>query len=421
MTGPELICEKEKCLKEYEEFKKRGLSLDMSRGKPSHEQLKYVLPLLDTLCSNSNTYSRDGFDCLNYGCGDGLPECKELFAELLSIPAEKIYIGCNSSLTLMYDYLMQCYAMGVLPSKKPWILQGKVKFLCPSPGYDRHFKIAEYLGFDLITVAMTATGPDMDEVEKYALDESVKGIFCIPKYSNPTGVTYSDETLFRLARMKAADDFRIIWDNAYCVHDLFGSSERVGDILSECEKAGNPDRAVLFASSSKITFPGSGVALLAANENNLKYIKARCAIQTIGTDKANQLRHVRFLKDAENVKLHMRKFSELIRPKFETVLSAFERELEPLKIASWSKPKGGYFISLDVEKGCAKRVFELCKEGGVKLTGCGATYPYGIDPEDKNIRIAPTFPSLEELRAATELLIISVKLASLEKLIAEKV
>ena len=420
MSKAELLAEQEKCLRAYNQFKARKLSLDMSRGKPSYGQLEEAAGLLDVVNSKTSTKSRDGIDCLNYGCADGLSECKEWFSDILSIPSEKIFIGGNSSLTLMYDYLMQCYAKGSLKGEKPWILQGNVKFLCPAPGYDSHFGITEYLGIEMVTVPMTETGPDMDVVERLAKDPLVKGMFCVPKYSNPTGITYSDETVRRLAAMETASDFRIIWDNAYCIHDLFGREDKLLDILEECEKAGNPNRAVLFASTSKVSFPGAGIAILAANKENLAYIKERCAIQSIGSDKINQLRHVRYFKDAKHVKNHMRILSDIISPRFETVINSFEKDLAPYGIAKWSNPNGGYFISLDVMEGCAKRVYNLCLEGGVKLTKCGATYPYGKDPKDENIRIAPTYPTIEELTNATELLILSVKIASIEKLLKTK-
>lgn len=417
MTRAELLQEKEKCTHEYNLFKAKNLSLDMSRGKPSEGQIQETLGILDTLNSKTPYKTPSNVNTLNYGCPDGIPECKELFAEILEVPAEKIFVGGNSSLALMFDYMMQCYAMGASETSEPWIMQGEVKFLCPAPGYDRHFGIAEYLGIKMIPVKMTETGPDMDQVEALVRDPLVKGMFCVPKYSNPTGITYSDETVKRLAVMETAEDFRIIWDNAYCIHGLFGREDKLLDILDECEKAGNPNRAVEFASTSKISFSGAGVAVLAANAENLAYIKKRCARQTIGYDKANQYRHVLYYKNLEGVKRHMSLLSDIISPRFEVVLNAFNKELLNLGIAEWSNPNGGYFISLNVMPGTATRVYELCKEGGVKLTNVGATFPYGNDPEDSNIRIAPSFPSVEELSDATELLIISTKLAALEKLL----
>lgn len=415
MNKAELLAEQEQILREYHIFKARGLNLDMSRGKPSEGQIQAALGILDLLNSKSSYKTESNINTLNYGCPDGLPECKALFADILGVDASKIFVGGNSSLNLMFDYILQCYALGASETSKPWSLQGEIKFLCPCPGYDRHFGIAEYLGIKMIPVNMTETGPDMDQVEELVRDYSVKGMFCVPKYSNPTGITYSDETVKRLAAMETADDFRIIWDNAYCIHDLFGKEDTLLDMLSECEKAGNPNRAVEFASTSKISFSGAGVAALAANAENLAYIKKRYAKQTIGHDKANQLRHVLYYKDINGVKAHMKALSDIISPRFEVVLSAFENELGSLGIARWSKPNGGYFISLDVLEGCATRVYNLCKEAGVKLTNVGATFPYGKDPLDTNIRIAPTFPSIEELSTATELLVICIKLAALEK------
>ena len=417
MSKSELVAEQEKCQHLYNQFKARGLNLDMSRGKPSEGQIEEAIQIIDIVNSKTGYISRDGINTLNYGCPDGLPECKELFSQILGVPAKKIFVGGNSSLSLMFDYIVQCYVKGASNHSEPWVKQGNVKFLCPVPGYDRHFKIAEYLGIEMINVPMTDEGPDMDVVETLVKDHSVKGMFCVPKYSNPTGVTYSDETVRRLAKMETADDFRIIWDNAYCVHDLYKEGDTLLEMLSECEKAGNPDRAVLFASTSKISFSGAGVAVVAANEDNFDLIKKRCAIQTIGHDKINQLRHVRYFKDMNGVKRHMEILSKIISPRFEVVLDALERELAPCGIAEWSKPRGGYFINLDVMNGCAQRVYDLCKLGGVKLTNCGDTFPYGNDPDDTNIRIAPTFPTIEELTDATELLILSVKLAALEKLL----
>ena len=417
MTKQQLLDEQEELWHLYHQFKARGLNLDMSRGKPSGGQIEEALGLLEAIDVKDGYKSRDGINCLNYGCPDGLPECKEWLGDVLGVPAEKLYIGGNSSLALMYDYLMQCYAKGASEKSEPWMLQGEIKFICPVPGYDRHFGICEYLGIKMIPVPMSSEGPDMDMIEDLVKDESVKGMVCVPKYSNPTGITYSDEVVRRLAKMETADDFRIIWDNAYCVHDLFGKEDKLLDILSECEKAGNPSRAVMFASTSKISFSGAGVACLAANAENLAYIKKRCLVQTIGHDKFNQLRHVRYFKDAQGVRRHMSMLSDIISPRFEAVLSAFDKDLKPRGIARYNKPNGGYFISLDVMDGCAKRVYELCKDGGVTLTPCGATYPYGNDPRDENIRIAPTFPSIEELTDATELLVICVRLASVEKLL----
>lgn len=418
MSKAELASEYEKQCGLYNEFKSKNLSLDMSRGKPSDEQIKEALGLLDVFNSSSSYKTESGINTLNYGCPDGLPECKQLFSEILGVPTEKLFIGGNSSLNMMFDYILQCYSLGASKDSMPWMTQGEVKFICPVPGYDRHFGIAEYIGIKMIPVKINADGPDMDEVEKLCNDPSVKGMFCVPKYSNPTGVTYSDEVVKRLAKMDTAPDFRIIWDNAYCIHDLKDETDPLLDILSECEKAGNPSRAVEFCSTSKISFSGAGVAALAANAENLAYIKSRYNFQTIGFDKTNQLRHLLYFKNIDGVNAHMRNLAKIIKPRFDAVLSKFDSELKQFGIATWSNPNGGYFINLDVMPGTATRVFNLCKEGGVKLTNVGATYPYGNDPEDTNIRIAPTFPSVEDLELATDLLIISIKMAALEKLIS---
>ncbi len=417
MSKQELENEYAQLKGDYEAFKARNLSLDMSRGKPSEDQIKIALKMLDSMNSETNYYSATGINTLNYGCPDGLPECKQLFADILGVSADKIFVGGNSSLNMMFDYILQCYALGASETSKPWSLQGEVKFLCPVPGYDRHFGIAEYLGIKMIPVPMTDNGPDMDVVEELVADPTVKGMFCVPKYSNPTGVTFSDETVKRLARMKTADDFRIIWDNAYCIHNLDGKSDTLLDLLSECEAAGNPDRAVMFASTSKVSFSGAGVAVLAANEANLKYIKGRYKFQTIGYDKTNQLRHVLYFKNIDGVMAHMDNLAKIITPRFNIVLDKLSASLSGLGIAKWSNPNGGYFINLDVMPGTATRVYNLCNEGGVKLTNVGATFPYGNDPLDTNIRIAPSFPSIEELADATDLLIISIRMAAIEKLL----
>ena len=419
MNKEQLQAEAAICQKQYDDYKALGLSLNMARGKPSLAQEQASADILDTINSKSDLSTKEGIDVLNYGCLTGLQEMKELFGEILGVPAEKIIVGGNASLTLMFDYLMQCYAKGASAHTEPWIKQGDVKFLCPAPGYDRHFGIAEYLGIEMITVPMTAEGPDMDVVEELAKDPMVKGMFCVPKYANPTGITYSDEVVKRIATMEAAEDFRVIWDNAYVIHDLTGKHDDVLDLLSECEKAGNPDRAVLFASTSKISLPGAGVAVLAANKDNYDWILKRLDKQCIGHDKINQLRHVQYFKNIEGVKAHMDKLGALITPKFDAVLAAFDKELAPLGIATWTNPNGGYFISLDVLEGTATRVGQLCKEAGVVLTGVGATFPYKKDPKNTNIRIAPTYPSIEELEKATEVLICATKLAALEKLLAD--
>ena len=416
MTRDELQAEYDRLMARYNKYKAQDLDLNMARGKPSIEQEEASIEMLDILNSRSDLSTEEGMDVLNYGSLTGLQEVKRLFSAILDVPEEKIVVGGNSSLNMMFDYLMQCYAMGAGEGLTPWVLQGGCKFICPSPGYDRHFGIAEYLGLELIAVPMTETGPDMDRVEELAKDPKVKGMFCVPKYANPTGQSYSDETVRRIASMEAAEDFRVIWDNAYVIHDLTGRHDDVLDLLSECEKAGNPDRAVLFASTSKVTFPGAGVAVLAANENHRKWILKRMDRQTIGSDKINQLRHVRYFANGlEDVKAHMDKLAGIITPHFNVVLSSFERKLKPLGICSWTDPNGGYFISLDCMEGTATRVGQLCKECGVTLTTVGATFPYGKDPKDSNIRIAPTYPSLEELAIATDILTIAIRVAALEK------
>ncbi len=418
MTREELQAEKDRLQARYDKYMQQNLDLNMARGKPSVEQEEASIEMLDILNSRSNLKTEEGMDVLNYGSLTGLKEAKHLFAEILDVPEEKIVIGGNSSLNMMFDYLMQCYAMGAGEGLEPWVLQGGCKFLCPSPGYDRHFGIAEYLGLELLPVPMTDDGPDMDLVEELAKDPKVKGMFCVPKYANPTGQSYSDETVKRIATMEAAPDFRVIWDNAYVIHDLTGRHDDVLDLLSECEKVGNPDRAVLFASTSKVTFPGAGVAVLAANEENRKWILKRMDKQTIGSDKINQLRHVRYFPNGlPDVKAHMDTLAGIITPHFNVVLASFERKLRPRDICSWTNPNGGYFISLDCMEGTATRVFNLCKECGVTLTTVGATFPYGKDPKDSNIRIAPTYPSLEDLAIATDVLCLAIRLAALEKLL----
>ncbi len=402
-------------IKQYKEYKERGLSLDLSRGKPNAEQLDVSQALLSYPITTEDCLA-GGVDVRNYGIVDGIPEAKSLFSELLGIPKEYISVGGNSSLQLMYDTLSRAMLFGVLSSERPWSKEEKLKWICVTPGYDRHFKITEIFGFELLSVKMTESGPDMDEVERLVKDPSVKGIWCVPKYSNPTGNTYSDETVRRLASMKcAAPDFRIMWDNAYAVHDLGEHGDELLDIFGEAEKCGNLDRIFYFSSTSKITFPGAGVAIMAASPANLAQIRPYISAQTIGYDKINQLRHVKYMKNAENVHEHMMLLASLIGRKFEITLSTLE-SLRGLGIADWSKPNGGYFISLDVMPGCAKRVFALMKDAGVVLTPVGATFPYGIDPEDKNLRIAPTYPSDEDLRLACEILVLTVKIAALEAL-----
>lgn len=401
----------------YKEYCRRGLSLDLSRGKPNSDQLDISLPLLSESRPREKCFSESGIDCRNYGGLDGIVEMKRLFSEMLGVKMEYIYVGGNSSLQLMYDTLSRAMLFGVLGSERPWCREEGLKWICVAPGYDRHFKITEVMGFELITVPMLKTGPDMDMVEELVKDPKVKGIWCVPKYSNPTGNTYSDETVTRLAKMKcAAPDFRIIWDNAYVVHDLGETTEPLLDIFAEAEKYGNLDRIFYFTSTSKITFPGAGVAMMAASPANLEQIKQYLGVQTIGYDKLNQLRHTTYFKNAADVHKHMMRLAKFIGKKFKITLDALS-DLEGLGIAEWTNPKGGYFVSLDVLPGTAKRVFELMKGAGVTLTNVGATFPYGVDPEDKNLRIAPTYPTDEELALACEILVLAVKIAALEKMV----
>lgn len=396
----------------YDCFKKKGLKLDMSRGKPGADQLDLSMGLFDCNTGVKCYTTLDGTDCRNYGIVDGIPEAKKLFADIMEVDASEVIVGGNSSINMMFDTLAYGMTHGMAESYMPWGKLPKVRFLCPSPGYDRHFAICEFFGMEMITIPMKIDGPDMDMVEELAgRDEYIKGIWCVPKYSNPQGITYSDEIVDRLARMKtAARDFKIMWDNAYIVHHLYDEHDNLKNILSTCKEAGNPDRVLMFISTSKITFPGAGVAAMAASENNIKYFKKRLLKQTIGYDKLNQLRHVLFLKDMDNIHAHMEKHAAILRPKFKTVLDILEKELGGKNIAWWSKPRGGYFISLDTMPGCAKKVVEKAAEAGLVVTPAGATFPYGKDPDDRNIRIAPTFPPLHELEKAIELLCICVQL-----------
>ena len=422
MSKEELLALKESLNKEYAEAKAKGLALDMSRGKPSAKQLDVSLGLLDTINSSSDLKSLDGTDCRNYGVLDGIPEAKKLMADMMGTTPDHVIVYGNASLNIMFDQISRAYTHGIL-GNTPWCKLDKVKFLCPVPGYDRHFAITERFGIEMINIPMSESGPDMGMVEEYvSKDASVKGIWCVPKYSNPQGYTYSEETVKRMAALKpAAEDFRIFWDNAYVIHDLYDDNkDEIADIISECEKAGNPDMVFEFASTSKVSFPGSGIAALATSANNIADIKKQLTIQTIGHDKLNQLRHVRFFKDINGLKEHMRKHAEFIRPKFEAVESVFEEELGGLGIGSWTEPKGGYFISFDAMDGCAKAIVAKCKEAGVKLTGAGATFPYGKDPKDSNIRIAPSFPTPEEMKQAADLFVLCVKLVSVEKLLENK-
>lgn len=422
MSKEELLALKESLNKEYAEAKAKGLALDMSRGKPSAKQLDVSLGLLDTINSSSDLKALDGTDCRNYGVLDGIPEAKKLMADMMGTTPDHVIVYGNASLNIMYDQISRAYTHGIL-GNTPWCKLDKVKFLCPVPGYDRHFAITERFGIEMINIPMSESGPDMGMVEEYvSKDASVKGIWCVPKYSNPQGYTYSEETVKRMAALKpAAEDFRIFWDNAYVIHDLYDDNkDEIADIISECEKAGNPDMVFEFASTSKVSFPGSGIAALATSANNIADIKKQLTIQTIGHDKLNQLRHVRFFKDINGLKEHMRKHAEFMRPKFEAVERVLEEELGGLGIGSWTEPKGGYFISFEAMDGCAKAIVAKCKEAGVKLTGAGATFPYGKDPKDSNIRIAPSFPTPEEMKQAADLFVLCVKLVSVEKLLENK-
>lgn len=411
---------KDQLEKDYEAAKEKGLKLDMSRGKPSVAQLDMGMDIFDVFNSGSVMKSMNGVDVRNYGVVDGLDEAKQMMADIMGVSMKNVVVYGNASLNVMYDAVSSSMTHGVMGST-PWCKLDKVKFLCPAPGYDRHFAITQHFGIEMITVPMTPQGPDMDMVEKLvAEDESIKGIWCVPKYSNPQGYTYSDETVRRFAALKpAAKDFRIFWDNAYAVHHLYEDrQDQLLEILGECEKAGNPDMVYEFCSTSKISFSGAGVAAIATSEGNLEYIKKSLAIQTIGYDKINQLRHARYFKNFEGIREHMRKHAALMRPKFEAVRSTLERELSGLGIGEWTNPNGGYFISFEAMEGCAKAIVAKCKDAGVVLTGAGATFPYGKDPKDSNIRIAPSFPTPEELSMATELFVLCVKLVSIDKLLA---
>ena len=421
MTKEEQQEELVKLKAEYKKFQDMGLSLNMARGKPCKEQLDLSMGLMDALNSDADLSCEDGTDCRNYGVLTGIDEAKVLIGAMMENKPENIIIYGNSSLNVMYDTVSRAYTHGIM-GNTPWCKLDKVKFLCPVPGYDRHFAITEYFGIEMVNVDMTPEGPDMDQVEKLvSTDESIKGIWCVPKYSNPQGYSYSDDTVRRFSRLKpAAKDFRIFWDNAYGIHHLYDDNQDyLIEILEECKKAGNPDMVYKFASTSKITFPGSGIAALATSLNNLDDIKAQLTNQTIGHDKVNQLRHVRFFGDIDGMKAHMRKHADIIRPKFEAVLDALERDLTPCGIGSWTKPKGGYFISFDAPEGCAKDIVARAKKAGVTMTGAGATYPYKKDPHDSNIRIAPTYPSLADLKTAMDIFTLCVRISALKKFLAE--
>ena len=421
LTKEELLTLKAELNAAYEDAKGKGLKLDMSRGKPAVNQLDMTMDFLDVVNSQSAMKAEDGMDVRNYGGLDGIPEAKKLMADILEVKPENVIVCGNASLTIMYDTVSRAMTHGIL-GNTPWCKLEHVKFLCPVPGYDRHFGITEHFGIEMINVPMTPEGPDMDLVEKLVSeDPAIKGIWCVPKYSNPQGYSYSDETVRRFAALTpAAPDFRIFWDNAYAIHHLYedeSKQEKILNILEECEKAGNPDMVYEFASTSKVSFPGSGVAAMATSKANIAFIKKQMGIQTIGYDKINQLRHVKFFKNFDGVKAHMMKHAALLRPKFDAVLSMLDKELKDAEIAAWTKPQGGYFISLDVMEGCAKKVVSMCKDAGMILTGAGATYPYGKDPKDSNIRIAPSYATPEDLVKASKILIVCTKIATIEKML----
>ncbi len=419
MSKEELLQEKESLKAAYKEYQKMDLSLNMARGKPAVEQLDMVMDILDVLDSKSEMVTENGIDVRNYGEMDGIPEAKKLMADMMGTKAENVLVFGNASLTIMYDTVSRSMTHGVCGST-PWCHLDKIKFLCPVPGYDRHFAITEHFGIEMINIPMTEDGPDMDMVEQYVNnDPSVKGIWCVPKYSNPQGYVYSDETVKRFAALKpAAEDFRIFWDNAYGVHHLYEDRQaELLDIISECEKAGNPDIVYEFASTSKVTFAGAGIAAMASSKKNLDFIRKSMTIQTIGYDKINQYRHVKYFKDLDGIKAKMKQHADILRPKFELVDEILTKELEGLGIGTWTKPLGGYFIAFETLEGCATSVVKKAKEAGVVLTGAGAPFPYGTDPRDFVIRIAPSYPTLEELRQAAEVFVLCVKLASVEKLL----
>lgn len=413
----ELNIELERIQAEYKKYQDMDLNLDMSRGKPGSSQLDLSEGMLTVLSTKEDCKAVSGLDCRNYGILDGVPEMKEIFAKVLGVDTSEVMIGGNSSLNMMFDTISTMMTANV-NGGTPWCKLDKIKWLCPVPGYDRHFSITEYFGFEMITVPMTSQGPDMDIIEKLVSeDSSIKGIWCVPKYSNPQGVTYSDETVTRFAKLKpAADDFRIMWDNAYVIHDIAEKGDTLLNLMDECKKYGNEDLPIMFTSTSKITFPGAGVACMATSDKNMKFFKKKYAIQTIGYDKLNMLRHVKFFGNYDGLMEHMQKHRAILEPRFNAVIKKLEENLGGYGIAKWLNPNGGYFISVDVYEGCAKRTVQLCKEAGVVLTGAGATFPYGKDPKDSNIRLAPTLPPVEELELAMDLFCVCAKLAALEKL-----
>lgn len=422
LSREELLTLKGELEKQFEDAKGKGLKLDMSRGKPTPAQLDMAMDMFDVFNSTSDMKAENGMDTRNYGVMDGIPEAKRLMGEIMGVPAENVIVYGNASLTIMYDTVSRAMTHGIM-GNTPWGKLDKIKFLCPVPGYDRHFKITEHFGIEMINIPMSEDGPDMDLVEEYVeKDPSVKGIWCVPKYSNPQGYTYSDETVRRFAALKpAAPDFRIFWDNAYVIHHLYEEKQdQLLEILSECEKAGNPDMVFEFASTSKVSFAGAGISAMASSKANLDDARKTMTIQTISYDKINQLRHVRYFKNLDGVMKHMMKHAAIMRPKFEAVIRVLDQELSGLGIGTWTEPCGGYFISFDSLEGCAKAIVAKCKEAGVVLTGAGATFPYGKDPKDSNIRIAPSFPTPEEMAEATDLFVLCVKLVSVEKLLQDK-
>lgn len=418
MSKADLAARAKELRSEYEKFQQMHLNLNMARGKPAQEQLALSNGLFSALDSDDSMQGVDKMDIRNYGLLTGMTEIKQLFADLLGVDAKRVLVGGGSSLNLMFDYISQCMTHGVCGAK-PWFGQ-PVKFLCPVPGYDRHFGILEYFGIEMLLVEMRENGPDMDVIEKLVQDPCVKGMFCVPKYSNPGGVTFSDETVDRIARLQpAAEDFRIIWDNAYAIHDVSDTPDTLKEIFAACQQYGTEDHIIEVASFAKVTFPGSCISCIAASEKNLAQIEKRLSFQTINFDKVSQMRHLKFFKDADAVRAHMAKHAKILKPKFDVVLQGLQEHLAGKGIACWTKPNGGYFVSLDVLDGCAKRVVALCKDAGMILTGAGATYPYKNDPRDRNIRIAPTFPTAEELKQAIEVLCVCVELACAEKLLEE--
>ena len=420
MSRDELLSFRDEALARYNDFKAQGLSLNMSRGNPCKEQLELSVSMLDVF-NDGDFVSENGIDVRNYGMLDGIPEAKTLFSDMIGVDHDEVIIFGNSSLNAMFWTVQTAFNKGILGCT-PWGKLDKVKFLCPVPGYDRHFKVTEFFGIEMINIPMTASGPDMDLIEKLvAEDDSIKGIWCVPQYSNPDGISYSDETVKRFAALKpAAKDFRIFWDNAYCIHHLIDKPHYILNILEEAKKVGNENIVYIFGSTSKITFPGAGVAVMGASRENVEALKKFLGISIISYDKMNQLRHVKFFGTFEHMKDHMKKHKEIIAPKFKLVCEKLAKEIAPLGIGEWTEPEGGYFVSFNALNGCAKRIVKLCSEAGVTLTGAGATFPYGVDPDDRNIRLAPTYPPIEDLDKAMDLFTICVKLASAEKLLAEK-